>query len=370
MFLIIDGSSMIHTNYHGTLPPEMRYAKTDEQKEAAYKRILQVTDNNGNVFYTNAIYTSLRMLFDILTTNPDITHIAVVFDKTRNTFRRQIDPNYKANRKATSHPLKQQLQAFEEILNHIGIPAFSDSIFEADDLAGSIANHFKTLTDQPIVLMTKDHDYLQLIDDNVFCWISQSSHEKAMDIMVKRLNMISTNTLGNIMQEPSKNRGVLCTPQRMAWFDKYTVLQEEGVLPYQIPDLKGLCGDSSDNIPGVSGVGPTSAIPLLTYYKNINGIYDAIDAVRTDKQKIKDLNAFWKTSLGIARSPYKKLADSKDIAMQSRKLAQIQLDAPIETDEDIYKYQLNSHAVVEILHQYQMRSLESYLDKLQYIQYN
>lgn len=339
MFLIIDGSSLLSTNYYGTLPPEMKFAKTPEQREAAYSKIMQTSTGR----FTNGIYMSLKMILDIIQNYPEFTHMAVVFDKTRNTFRRSIDPDYKAQRKPTPAPLKEQFINLERILYDIGICTLSDDIYEADDLAGSIAELFKQQI--PVIVMTKDHDYLQLIDENVNAWMVQSNAAKAVEIMTKQgLDMTAIHV-----------------PNKIALFDAYTVFQEEGVYPYQIADKKGLCGDSSDNIKGVPGVGESSVIPLLQHYKTIENLYATIDSVKDSGKDTKSLNDMWKTKLQIGRSPFNRLANNKDSAFVSKELATIRRNAPVPTDLRQYKINVYGNALKSVINDYEMASLTPYL---------
>lgn len=340
-FLVIDGSSMLTTNYYGTLPPAIRYAKTQEQKEEAYKQILQTSTG----VYTNGIVTSLRMILDIVLNYPEITHMAVVFDKTRNTFRRKEYSEYKANRKPTPSPLKEQFIRLENILNEIGIKTMCDDTFEADDIAGSIIQTFSSV-DMHMIFMTKDHDYLQLINSNVSGWIVQSSAEKAKEIMEKRGLDISS----------------LHIPNKVALFDSDTVFQEEGVWPSQIVDKKGLCGDSSDNIPGIKGVGETVVIPLLHRYTNIENLYSEIDKVVGNKSAMSELNKMWKNELHISRSPFNKLVDSKDMAILSKSLATIRCDVSIDEDISNYCKKVDTNALSKVIQEYEMYSLQSYVN--------
>lgn len=340
-FLVIDGSSMLSSNYYGTLPPAMKFAKTEEQKQTAYKQIMQTSDGK----FTNGIITSLRMILDIIKNYPEITHMAVVFDKTRDTFRRKIYADYKAQRKDTPTPLKEQFINLENILQTIGIPVFVSDTYEADDLAGSIIKQFKS-NDHHMLFMTRDHDYLQLIGHNVSGWMVQNTQTKADEIMSKR--GLDTSSLH--------------IPGKIALFDTQTVVQEEGVYPLQIADKKGICGDSSDNIPGVKGVGETAVIPLLKHYGDIENIYTEIHAIGLTKDGAKTLNDFWKNQLGISRSPLKKLIAEEQTALLSKRLATIFCDVPIDTNIDNYKVDLNFNGLHSVITEYELKSLESYFD--------
>ena len=114
-----------------------------------------------------------------------LIHISFVFDKTRDTFRRALYPEYKGTRSATPEPLKQQFVLLEEILADVGFKVLYSDEFEADDYAGSLVYRFR---DQiPTVVMTKDHDYLQLVSDehNVRAWMVQARQEKADELYEK-----------------------------------------------------------------------------------------------------------------------------------------------------------------------------------------
>ena len=119
MFLIIDGSSMLSSSYYGNLPKQILFAKTEEERAKHYDKIMHAPDGT----YTNGIFTMLRTVLKILKKQkPD--HIAFVFDKTRNTFRRELYADYKGTRGETPLPLKQQFILAEEMLQEMGFPVF------------------------------------------------------------------------------------------------------------------------------------------------------------------------------------------------------------------------------------------------------
>ena len=165
MFLIIDGSSMLSSSYYGNLPKQILFAKTEEERAKHYDKIMHAPDGT----YTNGIFTMLRTVLKILK-NQKPDHIAFVFDKTRNTFRRELYADYKGTRGETPAPLKQQFILAEEMFKEMGFPVFFSDQYEADDFAGSITEKF--WQQDSIVLMTKDVDYLQLVSDekNVETW--------------------------------------------------------------------------------------------------------------------------------------------------------------------------------------------------------
>ena len=138
--LIIDGSSMLSTCYYGNLPKSILFAKTEEEKEKHYEQILHTSDGK----YTNAMFTMLRTLLGIYKkVKPE--YVAFVFDKTRDTFRRtELGADfYKANRKETAKPLKEQFIQMEEFLQEIGCAVFMSDDYEADDYAASLVEKFE-----------------------------------------------------------------------------------------------------------------------------------------------------------------------------------------------------------------------------------
>ena len=159
--LIIDGSSMLSTCYYGNLPKSILFAKTEEEKEKHYEQILHTSDGK----YTNAMFTMLRTLLGIYKkVKPE--YVAFVFDKTRDTFRRtELGADfYKANRKETAKPLKEQFIQMEEFLQEIGCAVFMSDDYEADDYAASLVEKFEGPDLQTYVL-TKDHDYFQVVSE-------------------------------------------------------------------------------------------------------------------------------------------------------------------------------------------------------------
>ncbi|MBO7632560.1 MAG: DNA polymerase I, partial [Lachnospiraceae bacterium] len=115
-FLIIDGSSLLSTQYYGNLPREVLMGKTQEEREQNYKKIM----HTGAGVYTNGVYGFLRSLFRIIGTMPP-KYLAVTWDLTRDTFRRELYPDYKGNRGETPYPLKDQFALCQRVLSDIGV---------------------------------------------------------------------------------------------------------------------------------------------------------------------------------------------------------------------------------------------------------
>ena len=317
--LIIDGSSLLSTHYFGNLPREILYARTTEEKEKYYYKLMKTSSG----VYTNAIYGFLKTLFKILK-EQDPRYLAVTWDLTRDTFRRTLYPLYKANRGDTPIPLIDQFNLMPEILKRFGIPEFMSEDYEADDYSGSLARAFES--EVPVRILTKDHDYLQLINENTHLWLLQTTKEKS-DELFKKYNI--------------RNEGQW--PEKVFEFDEARMLQEFEVHPSEIPFLKGLQGDSSDNIPGVPGIGPKTAVALVKAYGRSDLLYDAIRDLTPEKEKA--LKAEWKEKYGLTRSPLSYLLREGDPEVTSEnggeglsaetslklseKLAQIVCDLPL-----------------------------------------
>ncbi len=169
--LIIDGSSLLTTQFFGNLPREIIFAKTMEEKEVYFPKIMQTS---GGV-YTNAVYGFLRVLLKILKEQKP-KYLAVAWDVSRDTFRRELYSDYKGNRGETMAPLKEQFILCQEVLRKMQIPQFMDEHFEADDFSGTLTNMFES--EVPVRIMTKDHDYLQLVSERTQLWMIHSTAKK------------------------------------------------------------------------------------------------------------------------------------------------------------------------------------------------
>lgn len=338
MFLVIDGSSMLVTEYYANLPNEIKFEKDEEKQKLYYDKILK--DSAGE--YTNALYGMTKRLLNIIEKQRP-NYLAVVFDKSRNTFRRELYSDYKAQRKQTPQPLKEQVIAMQKILKDLNITCLVSDTYEADDLAGSIIKKFEAPS-CPMRFMTKDHDYLQLISDYTRGWMFQSNEDALKALSDKYLGFWGFDI---------KDFNV---PDRVFEFTEETVYGEEGVYPCQIADKKALCGDKSDNIPGVKGVGDTSVIPLLNEYKDVEGIYEALDGCKTENDE-KELAKFWKERLEIKRSPMKLLKEGRDMAFLSKQLATIKTDCEVPGALSDYKYAIDKDILRGILEHYEFNSL-------------
>jgi DNA polymerase-1 len=223
------------------------------------------------------------------------THLAVAWDLTKEfTFRKKMFPEYKGHRKDLRPELGSQFSLAQEVLREMGIPEFVFQEYEADDIIGTLARRFED--EVRVSIWTKDQDILQLVNENVRVWLitSKCSDMYAeLDINIKQLN-IPTGAF------------------------EYTPIYVDhfyGVSPIQIIDRKAIEGDSSDNIPGINGVGEKSVVPLLQEFETVEGIYDFIE--NSSEKDIKDI---FKT-LGISRSPLSKLIEESDVKLVGKKAA-------------------------------------------------
>ncbi|MCR5671115.1 MAG: 5'-3' exonuclease [Butyrivibrio sp.] len=335
-FILIDGSSMLVTNYYGNLPKALLFEKDPEKKEKLYSQIM----HNDKGQYTNAMYSMMRAILKIMR-EQEPTHMMFAFDTTRDTFRREKYPDYKGNRGDTPQPLKEQFENMEDMLKNMGFQVLYDNNYEADDIVGSVVSKFEK--EIPSYIITKDHDYLQLISDYTRVWLVQTKQETADELQAK------------YGTEYGYNKKNVSVPDKAFEVTPPLCLAEYGVRPEQIPDLKGIQGDSSDNIPGVKGVS-SAAIPLLAEYGTLEGIYEAIDKCDGDKE-LKALGAYWKESLGISRSPMKALLEYRDMAEMSKDLAMIRRDYTFGKELDDFRIKFDTDKAKAEFEKYGFKSL-------------
>ncbi|MDD4088587.1 MAG: DNA polymerase I [Tissierellia bacterium] len=250
--------------------------------------------------FTNAVYGFLSMLYKIIDTySPE--YLCVAFDPEKPTFRHEKYKDYKANRQKAPNELVQQFRLIRDVLDVHNIKRVEIEGFEADDVSGTFACAAKE-QGADVYLVTSDKDYLQLIDENV-------------KVVLTKKGITNTEEMNlNSMEE------------------KY------GLTPEQFVDLKALMGDSSDNIPGVSGVGEKTALKLMQEYKSLDNIYENIDSI---KGKLKE-----------------KLETDKMQAYMSQTLARIITDIPIEFNIEEYR-----------VHKPDIKKLSELYDELEFRQF-
>ncbi len=254
--LVIDGNSILNRAFYGIRP---------------------LTTKSGQP--TNAIYGFLTMLEKIKSeTNPD--RVAIAFDLKSPTFRHKAYDGYKANRKGMPDELAVQLEPLKTLLTMLGYTLVTCEGYEADDILGTLS---KQADDKGVkcFLATGDRDSLQLVSSNT-----------TVDLASNK---------GNIFYTPEK------------------VKEDYSVTPAQLIDIKAIQGDSSDCIPGVTGIGPKGATDLISRFENLDNIYENIETI------------------DIKPGVRNKLINDKEQAYMSRMLGEIKRDIPIDTDFDSYK---------------------------------
>ena len=255
--MIIDGSSLIYRAFYA-LP------------------LLSTKDG----IYTNGVYGFLTMLYKIKE-EYDPKYLCVALDKKGPTFRHLEFDQYKANRDKAPNELSLQFPILKEILDVMNVNQIEIDGYEADDIAGTVAK-FGEEKDLDVILVTGDKDYLQLVSD------------KSKVLMTRK--------------------GIT----ELEIYDMTAMSIKYGISPEQFIDLKGLMGDSSDNIPGVPGIGEKTGLKLLKEFGSMENIYEHIEEVRGKKTK-------------------ESLIEYRQQAFMSRKLAEIVTNVPIDLDIDKMK---------------------------------
>ena len=261
--------------------------------------------SNKKGFFTNAITGFMNTyLKELETVRPDC--VAVAFDLKAPTFRHKAVSSYKANRKGMPDELAMQMPKIKEILSELGVKVIEVEGYEADDILGTISDIFSRSGNECFIL-TGDRDSFQLIRDNV------------------------TVRLAGIKETR------VYTPER--------IREEYGVEPEQMIDVKALMGDSSDNISGVKGIGQKTALSLIQKYGDVRNLYKGF---REDEELPNGVKA--------------KLEVGEQLAIESRFLAKIVLNVPIDNDVNAYlPSEVDTNALIETLSELEMFKL---MDKL------
>ncbi|MBU1108653.1 MAG: DNA polymerase I [Candidatus Riflebacteria bacterium] len=251
---------------------------------------------------TGALYGFLRMMLKMLKDRqPDL--VAVAFDTSRDTFRRRLYPEYKAKRKPTPPDLLEQLPLAHKAIAALNIRILARDDYEADDLIGSAAKSLAKM--HKVTVVTGDRDLLQLIDDNVIVELCQKGVSDTREVDTAEFN------------------------------------REYGFDPIGIIELKALMGDSSDNIPGVKGIGEKKGLALIQQFRTIKNLYDSLESV--DNEKLRQ-----------------KLIDDREMAMLSHDLATIRCDLHVLNSPEEFRWNpdnLNSDSFTDFLSRYEFGSL-------------
>lgn len=309
--LLIDGSSLLSTQFFGSIPRNLLHLKTVEEKEEEYTKLLKTSDG----IYTNGVFGFVKYILKILREQKP-SHIAVAWDLTRDTFRRRIYKEYKANRDRAAYQLSEQYTTCKEVLREFNIQQFMSVEYEADDLCGSLAKKFEDSL--PVYILTKDRDYLQLVNDKTKLWF-MSQYAKDNDKLYKKYSLQKSDII---------------ISDRCFLFDSELIKKEFGVEPAHINSLKGLAGDKSDNIKGVKGIGEDTAKKLISEYGTVSNLYSLIEG-RSDEE-LSEIKEFWKKELGISRNPLPYLMKTSDTELVGEEAARISEElATIKTDIEI-----------------------------------
>ena len=223
--------------------------------------------------HTSAVFGFVSSLLKLLRDEAP-SHLAVVFDTPKPTFRHEMYPEYKATRAKMPDEMVPQLGRLREVLEAMGIPSFELEGYEADDLIGTIARESAERGIEA-VMVTGDKDFMQLVTDQVRILNPKRSGEES------------------------------------EWLDPSGVEEKFGVPPHQVIEVLALMGDSSDNVPGVAGVGPKTAVKLIQEHGSVERLYKSLDKV-------------------AAKGVREKLERDKDKALLSRKLVTIDTHVPYE----------------------------------------
>ncbi len=279
--LVIDGNSIINRAFYGIKP---------------------LTTKSGK--FTNAIYGMINIISKQLAAiSPD--YCAVAFDLKSPTFRHKMYGEYKAGRHATPEELRSQFPDAKECLALMGLNIMELEGYEADDIQGTVAKLAHSADDIQSYVLSGDRDLLQLIDDKVTVLLATNSDTVAM--------------------------------HRDEFFEKY------GIEPEQFVDMKALMGDSSDNIPGVAGVGEKTAGNLIRDFGSLDAIYENIE----DKR--------------ISKGVREKLLRDKENAYLSRELARIDINAPIK--KTLEELKINELDKVGLYKKFTELELNSFINK-------
>jgi DNA polymerase-1 len=230
---------------------------------------------------TSVCFGFLKSLLEVMATQKPEA-MAIAFDLGLPTFRHEADDTYKADRPGTPEDFVPDLKNLHELLAGLAVEVLTAPGFEADDVLGTLALR-ASIAGYQVKILTGDRDLFQLVDP-----------DKAISVLYLSKAFIQGSNTGT------------------AEFGVEQVREKMGVLPSQVVDFKALCGDTSDNIPGVRGIGEKTAVQLLSTYDNLDNIYASLEQIKGATKK--------------------KLEEGKEAAYHSRHLAQLVLDVPLEVD--------------------------------------
>ena len=267
----------------------------------AYHAIRSLTNSKG--LPTNAAFGFTRMLIKLIEDrSPE--YVVMFFDAKGPTFRHELYRDYKANRPPMPEDLSIQIPYIKEITHGFNIPVIEMQGFEADDLIGT----FRYQAEQDgffVVMVTGDKDFVQLVTDNAVIW------------------------------DPMKEKTI----------DINTVRDDFGVEPYQMIDVMALSGDVSDNIPGVPGIGPKTALSLIKTFGTVERLYERVNTITNKKQ-------------------HENLVQHKEQALLSKELVKINIDVPFPFNSENFKYKTpDNTGLSKLFKQLEFRQLQQAFPK-------
>ena len=250
LFCLVDASSFIFRAYYAVRPL-----------------------SNKAGLPTNALFGFANMMIKVLE-DMRPSHIAVVYDTKHPSFRKEMFADYKANRSAMPEDLVPQIDYIKKYVETLGLPAFEMKGFEADDIIGTLAERAAHMSKEAdVCIVSSDKDLMQLVNGHIYLY----------------------DTMKELKYTPAQ------------------VKEKLGVPPELVPDYLGIVGDSSDNIPGVKGIGPKGAVALLEQFGSLEGIYENIQKVKKEGQR-------------------KTLIECEKVAKLSKELATVKRNMDLNTD--------------------------------------
>ena len=297
LLILLDGHSLAFRAY---------YAFNNSRREP-------LTNSQG--VPTSICFGFINSLLQVLETESPQS-MAIAFDLGEPTFRHEADDNYKSDRAETPDDFIPDIQNLQKLLAGFNLPIITKAGYEADDVLGTVATKASE-AGYRVKIVTGDRDLFQMVDD-----------EKEISILYLH------------------NQTFRKSNQNYTEFDRAGVIEKMGVTPEQIVDYKALCGDASDCIPGVKGIGDKTAVKLLTEYATLTEVYDNIEQIKGATKK--------------------KLETGKEDALHSQFLAQIEIDAPIDVDlRDCDLVGFEEEDVLPLLKELELNKAIRSLNKLQ-----
>ena len=290
-FVLIDGNSIMNRAFYGIMGSKM------------------LTTRDGK--YTNAVYGFLAILFKLIEdTNPQ--YMAVAFDLKAPTARHKLYEGYKANRKGMPEELAEQMPLIKEILRAMNIDIVEKEGYEADDVLGTLSRYGEK-QGLHVTILSGDRDTFQLATDNVTIRIPRTKGGKTETDL----------------------------------FDRSKIIETYGLEPKQLIEVKGLQGDTSDNIPGVPGIGEKTALSLIQKYGSIDNLYSKIEKNEDD----------------LKGKQREKIKDNKALAELSKTLGTINLEVPIE--ETLEQFKVEEWDKQKVLKLFKELNFNRYIERFQ-----